>query len=72
MKMIEIKDGAKTTFKWVEDDYNPKNDTPEDSIQADLTTTWRSSISMVDIPKEKWDRIFSKTNHATQDEKNQK
>lgn len=60
MKMIEIKNGAKTTYKLVSDDYNPENDTPEDLVQGDITTTCRHSVSMMDIPKKRWDMIFGK------------
>lgn len=58
--MIEIKQGSKTIFRLVPDDYDPENDTPEDLVQGDLTTTIRRSLSMMDIPKERWNEIFQK------------
>lgn len=56
MRMIEIKEGNKTKYKWVPDDY--VEPTEIDLEQADLTTSDRSSIGFSDIPKEKWDSIF--------------
>ena len=57
MKTIEIKNGVKTTFKIVPDDYVPLEEGFE---QKDLTTSERKSIGYSDIPQEKWDRIFGK------------
>lgn len=64
MKMIEIKDGNKTKFKYVEDDYDPKNATSENLVQMDLTTSIRTSIGYSDLDPEKWKKIFT---HATSD-----
>lgn len=59
MKMIEIKEGNKTKYKYVPDDY--VEEAPE-LEQKDLTTSDRSSIGFTDIPKERWDEIFNGNN----------
>lgn len=56
MKMIEIKEGNKTKYKYVSDDYIEETSKLE---QKDLTTSDRSSIGFTDIPKERWDEIFN-------------
>ena len=57
MKEIVIKNGNKTTYKFVPDDYvEPQKDTP----QRDLTTTACQIISM-GMSKEQYDSIFHKT-----------
>lgn len=56
MKTIEIKEGNKTTYKIVPDNYEPTDDRAE----PDMTTSGRRYISM-GIDKEKWDSIFKKT-----------
>jgi hypothetical protein len=57
MKTIEIKQGSKTTYKIVPDDYIP----PESELeQKDLTTSTRKSIGFSDISKDKWNKIFAK------------
>ena len=57
MKTIEIKQGNKTTFKIVPDNYEPQDDGFE---QKDLTTSERKSIGFSDIPAERWNKIFNK------------
>lgn len=57
MKMIEIKSGGKTTYKYVDDNYTPSEPELE---QKDLTTSPRNSLGFTDISKEKWEKIFSK------------
>ena len=56
MKTIEIKEGNKTTYKIVPDNYEPTDDT----ICLDMTTSGRNSMGYADIPKERWDSIFNK------------
>jgi hypothetical protein len=57
MKTIEIKQGSKTTYKIVPDDYIP----PESELeQKDLTTSTRKSIGFSDISKDKRNKIFAK------------
>ncbi len=56
MKTIEIKEGNKTTYKIVPDNYEPTDDRAE----PDMTTSGRRSISM-DVDKKRWDEIFKKT-----------
>lgn len=58
MKTIEIKKGSKTTYKFVPDDYEEKEEVDLD--QSDLTTSDRKTIGFSDIPKERWDEIFNK------------
>lgn len=55
MKTIEIKQGNKTTFKIVPDDYVEQ---PDKLDQKDLTTSDRKCIGYSDISAEKWNRIF--------------
>jgi hypothetical protein len=55
MKTLEIKNGNKTTFKIVPDDYKEE---PEKLEQKDLTTSGRKIIGFSDIAKDKWQRIF--------------
>lgn len=57
MKTIEVKQGNKTTFKIVPDDYKPVDEGFE---QKDLTTSERKSIGFSDIPVERWKEIFNK------------
>ena len=59
MKMIEIKSGGKTTYKYVDDNYTPSEPELE---QKDLTTSPRKSLGFTDISKEKWEKIFSQQN----------
>ena len=56
MKIIEIKDGAKTKIKVVPDDWE---ETSPELLQNDLTTSSRKSIGFSDIDKNKWDKIFN-------------
>jgi hypothetical protein len=56
MKTIEIKEGNKTTYKIVPDNYEPTDDRAE----PDMTTSGRRSISM-GVDKKRWDEIFKKT-----------
>lgn len=56
MKTIEVKNGNKTTFKIVPDNYEPETGFE----QKDLTTSQRKSIGFSDIPAEKWNNIFVK------------
>lgn len=62
MKTIEVKNGNKTTFKIVPDDYEPETGFE----QKDLTTSDRKSIGFSDIPAEKWNNIFN-TNERGKD-----
>lgn len=55
MKMIEIKDGARTIYKHVPDDY--KEQTGKDTPQKDLTTGGATLIAM-DMTEEQYNRIF--------------
>lgn len=55
MKTIEIKEGNKTTYKIVPDNYEPTDDRAE----PDMTTSGRRSISM-GVDKKRWDEIFGK------------
>ena len=55
MKMIEVKEGNKTTYKMVPDNYEPTDDT----ICRDMTTSGRKSMGYSDISKERWDSIFN-------------
>lgn len=55
--MIEIKSGGKTTYKYVDDNYEQSEPELE---QKDLTTSPRKSLGFTDISKEKWEKIFSK------------
>lgn len=57
MKTIEVKQGNKTTFKIVPDDYELQDEGFE---QKDLTTSDRKSIGFSDIPQERWNKIFKK------------
>lgn len=57
MKTIEIKNGNKTTFKIVPDDYK---EPPAKMEQKDLTTSGRKSIGYSDISADDWNRIFKK------------
>ena len=60
--MIEIKNGNKTTYRISE----PKEE--NDWQQNDITTSLRRSVSMGDIPKDRWESIFgSKDNGKTED-----
>ena len=56
MKMIKIKDGNKTKYRMVPDNYKePERDIP----QRDLTTGGATLISM-DMTEEQYERIFHK------------
>ena len=55
MKMIEVKEGNKTTYKMVPDNYEPTDDT----ICRDMTTSGRKSMGYSDISKKRWDSIFN-------------
>lgn len=59
MKMIEIKDGARTIYKHVPDDWTPEDEKHKD-ITGDLTTSERRTMGYTDIPEEKWNKIFKK------------
>ena len=54
MKFIEVRQGSKTTYKMVADDYEETDDT----ICRDMTTSGRKSMGYSDISKEQWDSIF--------------
>ena len=56
MKTIEVKNGNKTTFKIVPDNYEEETGFE----QKDLTTSERKSIGYSDIPAERWNGIFKK------------
>jgi len=55
MKMVEIKDGSKTRYKIVPDDWVKEE---KKETTGDLTTSGRKCIGFSDIDKEKWDKIF--------------
>ena len=57
MKTIEIKQGNKTIFKIVSDDYV---EAPAKLEQGDLTTSARKSLGYSDISADDWNRIFKK------------
>lgn len=57
MKTIEIKQGNKTTYKIVPDDYTEQ---PEKLEQKDLTTSGRHCLGYSDISADDWNRIFAK------------
>ena len=57
--MVEIKDGCRTIYKHVPDDWKPEDEKYKD-ITGDLTTSGRKSIGFTDIPEDKWNRIFKK------------
>ena len=59
MKMVEIKDGCRTIYKHVPDDWKPESEKYKD-ITGDLTTSGRKCIGFIDIPDSKWDRIFKR------------
>ena len=59
MKMIEIKDGARTIYKHVPDDWTPEDEKHKD-ITGDLTTSERRTMGYTDIPEEKWNKIFGR------------
>ena len=61
MKTIEVKQGNKTIFKIVPDDYV---EAPAGLEQRDLTTSGRKCIGYSDISSEKWNSIF-KTSSPT-------
>lgn len=61
MKMIEVKEGNKTSYKYVPDNYEPTDDT----ICRDMTTSGRKSIGFSDVPKERWSSIFNKDEKDT-------
>lgn len=57
MKMVEIKDGCRTIYKHVPDNWTP-NDEKYKDITGDLTTSGRKCIGFTDIPDSKWNKIF--------------
>ena len=57
MKMVEIKDGCRTIYKHVPNEWKPEDEKYKD-ITGDLTTSGRKSIGFTDIPDEKWQKIF--------------
>jgi len=54
MKEIVIKNGNKTTYKIVPDDWVEQ---PKETPQRDLTTTACQTLA-IDMTKEEYDRIF--------------
>ena len=54
--MIEIKNGNKTTFKIVPDNYEEETGFE----QRDLTTSGRHLIGFSDVQPERWNKIFYK------------
>lgn len=59
--LVEIKQGNKTIYK------ESSSKEQEDWHQSDITTSLRKGLSMGDIPKENWERIFgSKDNGETE------
>ena len=63
MKTIVKKEGSKTIYKIVEDDYEEKLDWH----QGDITTSCRRLLSMGDIEKDKWEKIFGRKTSEIQD-----
>lgn len=57
MKLIEKKQGSKTTYRFVPDDYDEIEYKP-DAVVGDMTTSLRHSMSYSDISAEEWNRIF--------------
>lgn len=55
MKMITVKNGTKTTYKMVEDNYVEK----KDHVTGDLTGGNRKNIAYTDIDEDQWNRIFN-------------
>lgn len=55
MKTIETKQGNRTVFKIVPDDYVEE---PQRLEQKDLTTSGRKSLGYSDISTADWNRIF--------------
>lgn len=60
MKEIVIKNGNKTTYRIVPDDWVEQ---PKETPQRDLTTTQACLIAL-DMTKEDYDRIFHKENSS--------
>lgn len=58
MKLITHKNGSKTTYRFVPDDYDETQETKKDTVSSDMTTSLRRSMSYSDISKEDWNRIF--------------
>ena len=58
-KLIEIKLGNKTIYRRVPDNYELKRGWEWDLL-GDLTTSGMKTIGFVDIPQEKWDKIYKK------------
>lgn len=56
MKMIEIKQGNRTIYKHVPEDYQP---TPAETPQRDLTTGGATLFSF-DMTEEQYQKIFGK------------
>ena len=54
MKLIEKKDGNKTIYKWVSDDWEE-----QDKPERDLTTSGRKLLS-TGLSKEQYEEIFNK------------
>ena len=55
MKCIEIKEGCRTKIKIVPDNYEESDN---DIVSRDLTTSDRKSVGYSDISKEQWDSVF--------------
>lgn len=58
MKMVEIKDGCRTIYKHVPDDWKPEDNHKE--LTGDLTTGTAHLVGYSDIKQSDWDRIFGK------------
>lgn len=58
MKLITLKNGSKTTYRFVPDDYDETQTQKKDTVSSDMTTSLRRSMSYSDISKEDWNRIF--------------
>ena len=56
--LVEIKQGNKTVYK------ESSSKEQEDWHQGDITTSLRKGLSMGDIPKENWERIFGKKDNG--------
>lgn len=56
MKTIEIKNGPKTVYKIVPDDYVERTK----ETNGDLTTGNRKSLSYSDVSNDVWDNVFNK------------
>ena len=59
MKMVEIRKNGHLIYKHVPNDWTPEDDKYKD-IRGDLTTSERKTMGYIDIPEDKWNKIFNK------------